>query len=315
MKPSIEPFRTSVLTNMEFTRTKKENKHGGITSLDLVFEDLILFIDELIKDYGEPIRPTHSEIEKLKQQIIDNPANNNPRLQKNFFVIERVDGEVLFAFNVDKYLGLEGNFDLKTLFSCVDDGSGTWNYLKDYLSWAKCAYLFARNIFKDIDIDRFAFKIRIPMRCRDGRFYWVLKEVRPLETDQNNNLISHLNTYTISNLYKEKFPVSLIGELYFDDAYQDEWNKIVAEARFSMQPFILTPVQKDILDFFYNHSDATIKTCAAELKYPVNTLKKYISDCQHKHGIIDKAKVSFPRVPASKLKDVVDILEKIGWFQ
>jgi len=41
MKLSLEPFRTSVLTNMEFTRAKKENKHGGITSLNLLFEDLI----------------------------------------------------------------------------------------------------------------------------------------------------------------------------------------------------------------------------------------------------------------------------------
>ena len=206
----------------------------SMTSLNIVIEDLFLFVSEMIKDYGKPVRPTHNEIEKLKQQIIDNPANNNPRMQKNFFLIERVDGEILFAFNVDKYLGLEGDFDLMTFFSYVDDGSGTWNYLKDYLSWAKCAYSFARNIFNDIDTDGVAFKIRIPMRCSDGRIYWVLKEVRPLETDQNNNLISHLNTYTISNLYKEKSPVSLIGELYFNDAYQEEWNKIVAETRFAI---------------------------------------------------------------------------------
>lgn len=285
------------------------------TGLNIVIEDLFLFVSEMIKDNGEPVRPTHSEIERLKQQIIDNPANNNPRMQKNFFLIERVDGEILFAFNVDKYLGLKGDFDLMTFFSYVDDGSGTWNYLKDYLSWAKCAYSLAMNIFKDIDTDRFAFKIRIPMRCSDGRIYWVLKEVRPLETDQNNNLISHLNTYTISNLYKEKSPVSLIGELYFDDAYQDEWNKIVAENRFAIQPFMLIPVQKDILHFFYHDSSATINKCATELKYPVNTIKKYISDCQRKQGIIDKAKVSFPEIPVSNLKDVVTILEKIGWFQ
>jgi hypothetical protein len=74
------------------------------TSLNIVFEDLILFINEIVRDYGEPVRPSHNEIEQLKQQIIDNPSNNNPCMQKNFFLIERVDGEVLFAFNVDKYL-------------------------------------------------------------------------------------------------------------------------------------------------------------------------------------------------------------------
>lgn len=288
---------------------------NSTTNLNLVFEDLILFIDEIIKDYGEPVRPSTSEIEHLKQQVINNPANNNPRLQKNFFLIERVEGQVLFAYNVDKYLGLESDFDLMTFLSCIDDGSYSWNYLKDYLSWAKCAYTFANDIFKEIDIDRFAFKIRMPMRCCDGRCYWVLQEVRPLEIDQNNNLISHFNTYTISNLYKEKSPVGLIGELYFDDTYQDKWNKIIAEMRFTITPFMLTPAQRDILHFFYKHSGATIKTCATELKYPINTIKKYISDSQHKRGIIDKAKISFPSIPVRNLRDVVTILEKLGWFK
>src|ERR1035437_3637558 len=116
---------------------------NNTASLNLVFEDLILFIDEIIKDYGEPVRPSPNEIELLKQQITNNPANNNPRLQKNFFLIERVEGEILFAFNVDKYLGLEGDFDLMTFLSYIDDGSYTWNYLQDYLSWAKTVYSFA----------------------------------------------------------------------------------------------------------------------------------------------------------------------------
>jgi hypothetical protein len=287
----------------------------NLNSLNLVFADLISYIDEVIKDYGEPVRPLPHEIEELKKQIINNPSNNNPRLQKNFFLIERVEGEILFAFNVDKYLGLKDDFDLMIFLSYIDDGSYSWNYLKDYLSWAKCAYSFAKKTFKDIDTDKFAYKIRIPMRCSDGRVYWVLQEVRPLETDKDNNLISHINTYTISNLYKEKLPIGLIGEFYFDDEYQDEWNKTIAESRFSIKPFMLSATQKDILFYFYKHSNATIKSCAIELKYPVNTLKKYISDSQRKQGIIDMAKVSFPKIPISTLKDVVTFLERIGWFE
>ena len=78
---------------------------------------------------------------------------------------------------------------------------------------------------------------------------------------------------------------------------------------------MLIPIQKDILHFFHQDSSATIIQCATQLKYPVNTIKKYISDCQRKQGIIDKAKVSFPKIPVSNLKDVVVLLEKIGWFQ
>ncbi len=287
----------------------------NVTGLNLVFADFISHIDEIIKDYGEPVRPLPEEIEILRKQIINNPANNNPCLQKNFFLIESVEGEILFAFNVDRYLGLKGDFNLMTFLSYIDDGSYTWNYLQDYLSWAKTLYSFADKIFKNANTDKVAYKIRMPMRCKDGRVYWVLQEVRPLETDKDNNLISHINTYTITNLYKEKSHVGLVGEFYFDDEYQDEWNRTIAENRFSIKPFILSPTQKDILYFFHRFSNATIKSCAFELKYPVNTLKKYISDCQRKHGIIDMAKVSFPKIPVNNLKDVVAFLEKIGWFE
>jgi len=33
--------------------------------LEAIFTDLFLFIDELIKDYEEPVRPSSEEIEKL----------------------------------------------------------------------------------------------------------------------------------------------------------------------------------------------------------------------------------------------------------
>ncbi len=285
----------------------------NLNSLNLIFADLISYIDEIIKHYSEPVRPLPHEMEELKNEIINNPANNNPHLQKSFFLMERVEGEILFSFNVDRYLGLEGDFDLMTFLSCIDDGSQSWNYLQDYLSWAKTVYTFVEKI-KNTDLNKVAYKIRIPMRCNDGRIYWVLQEVRPLETDKNNNIISHINTYTISNLYKEKAPIGLVGEFYFDDEYQDEWNKTITENRFSIKPFILSPIQKDILLFFQKNPTATVKLCAEELKYPINTLKKYISDSQRKQGIIDMARVSFPKIPIEHLKDVVAFLQKIGWF-
>jgi len=286
----------------------------NIKGLNLVFVDLITHIDEIVKDCGEPAKPLAHEIDNLKNQIINNPSNNNSRLQKSFYLIERVAGDILFSYNVDKYLGLKGEFDLMTFLSYIDDGTYSWNYLRDYLTWAKCAYTFAMNNFRNIEVEKFAYKIRIPMRCVDGRIYWVLQEVRPLETDANNNLISHINTYTICNLYKEKSPVGLIGEFYFDDEYHEEWNKVISENRFSLKPFLISPTQKEILFFYFNHPNTSLKTCAEELKYPVNTLKKYISDSQRKHGIIDMAKISFPQASIHSMKEVVTFLNKIGWF-
>src|ERR1035437_11103287 len=97
--------------------------------LEQVFFDMSLVVDEIIKDYGEPVRPSPEEIELLKQEITANPAINNQHRQKNFILIERVSGEILFSHNVDKYLGLPKDFDLMTFLSTITDGTDSWDYL------------------------------------------------------------------------------------------------------------------------------------------------------------------------------------------
>jgi hypothetical protein len=283
-------------------------------NLELIFTELMAFCDELILDYGEPVRPSIEFINKLKEDIVNNSSNNNSRLQKNFFLIERVEGEILFAHNIDKYLGLKSPFNLMEFLSYIDDGSGDWTYLSDYLAWAKSTYSFVKRNIKGTDLYEVAFKIRMPMRCVDGRVYWIQQESRFLEIDKNDNLISHVNTYTIGNHYNEKAPIGLQAELFFNESYHEAWSNAIAENRFSIKPFSIMPIQKDILCYFRENPTATVKECAVDLSYPLNTIKKYISDCQRKQGIIDMAKVSFPSIKISKRKDVVAYLEKIGWF-
>jgi hypothetical protein len=66
--------------------------------------------------------------------------------------------------------------------------------------------------------------------------------------------------------------------------------------------------------YFHQNPEATKEECANAMRYPLNTLKKYISDCQRKQGIIDKTRNSFPEIQIRNLKDVVKHLESIGWF-
>lgn len=282
--------------------------------LELIFTDLMAFCDELILDYGEPVKPSMEEIEKLKADIINSSSNSNDRLQKRFFLIERVEGEILFAHNIDKYLGLKSPFNLLEFFSYINDGSDNWDYLSDYLAWAKSTYSFVKKNLKGTDLYNVAFKIRMPMHCADGHVYWIQQESRFLEIDQNDNLISHVNSYVIGNHYNEKAPIGLQAELFFNESYQEEWSKTIAENRFTIKPFSIMPIQKDILFYFKDNPTATVIKCAEDLSYPLNTVKKYISDSQRKQGIIDMAKVSFPGVKVSKLKEVVAYLDKIGWY-
>jgi hypothetical protein len=287
-------------------------KEDNTLSLENIFTDLFLFVDELIKDYGDPVEPSIADIELLKKRIIQQDQADVLFHQKHFYLIERVKGEVLFAHNVDKYLGLSGDFDLMEFHSRIQDGVTGWHYLNDYLSWGKIAYLFFQQIGNFDDLNAFSFKIHLPMICADGNVYWVLQESKPLEYDARGNMISHLNIYTISSLYHLEKPVNLHGEFYRNDLYCKDWNEMYQASRMMVCPFLLTPVQREIVCFFHAHPDATRQACAEFLKYPLNTIKKYISDCQHKQGIIDKAHAAFPHIPIRNLKDVVKHLAKIG---
>ncbi|HUM89053.1 MAG TPA: hypothetical protein PKV50_05940 [Prolixibacteraceae bacterium] len=282
--------------------------------LEGIFVDLFLFVDELIKDYGEPVEPDDTELEKLKNIIITSPASNDHHLSKNFYLIERVAGEILFSHNVDKYLGLENDFDLITFHSSIQDGLHGWHYLKEYLTWGKVAYLFFREIKQKDEIHRYSFKIRLPIRLKDGQIYWVLQSSSPLELDKNKNVISHINSYTIGELFAEKDIVLLVGGIFKDGFYCNEFSQLYLENRYAVSPFVLSAPQKSILKYFYKNPDKTLRSCSETLKYPVNTLKKYISDCQRKQGIINKAKTSFPSIPFVHLKDVISYLERTGWF-
>ncbi|MCF8363005.1 MAG: hypothetical protein K9G70_10325 [Prolixibacteraceae bacterium] len=285
-----------------------------MVNLQLVFEDLFSFIDELVEDYGEPVYPGKNEIEELKKQIENLPTNNDPHFPKQFFLIEQVAGDILFSYNLDRYLGIEGEFDLMEFHSYIDDGSRDWTYLKDYLSWGKAAYTFFAQM-KMHDLQKFAFKIALPMRLKDGNIYWVSQESRPLEFDAEWNMLSHINTYTVVGLYKEKSRVDLAVEIFYDNYYHKDWNLMLAESRYASKPFVISSIQQEILQHYRNNKDATTITCANTLKYPRNTIKKYISDSKNENGILNIARSSFPHITFNSITDVVAFLDKVGWFK
>ncbi|MBN1767728.1 MAG: hypothetical protein JW842_04390 [Prolixibacteraceae bacterium] len=286
------------------------------SELEFIFDDLFAFIKMLIQNYGEPVRSCEETIEELKTKIAKQPTNGSDvHLSQPFFLVERVAGDILFSHNLNRYIGINGDVDLMTFHSFIDDGSQDWSYLKDYLSWGKAAYLFFANVGKKHDMHKFAMKVALPMRFKDGRIYWVAQETRPLEIDSDKNMLSHLNTYTVIGLYKEKKPVDLVAEVYYDNSYHDDWNLMLSESRYAIKPFNVSSVQQEILQHYRKNKDATTISCANTLKYPRNTIKKYISDCKNENGILNIARASFPHITFKSITDVVTFLDKIGWFK
>lgn len=279
-----------------------------MTSDQLLFELSSLF-QGLNNIVGKPIKPSPKDMEKIKNEISANFASKTNLTHKNFFLILQINGELNYVFNIEKYLNIPSPVTLDNYFALIKE-----EYLSDYLCWGIAAYKYGIKIKEYLEPLNLIYRIRIPLKLKDGCYYWVLQESSPLQFDKNNIMYSHLNSYTITERYVERSYVGVTGEMYYNDIYHEKFTKDIFNSMLSKKAFILSPPQIEIVKYFRLNPSGTVKGCAESMKYPLNTIKKYISNSQLKSGIIDKAKLSFPDQNIKSLKDTVSLLSRIGWF-
>jgi len=280
----------------------------------LQFPDIRQEINEIVDRLGKPFPLSDTDITEIKKHISTQLSSTISQINNKFYLIVRINGDIIFSHNIEKYLNLGDGYSLEDFFECIGIEKGDKTILQDFLLWARAAYILSEKILFDFDPKRLAYKIEFPLLFKDGTHYWVQQDSRPFELDSVGKLISHLNCYTVMRRHTKGSAELLQAEFYYDELYNEEMSKALTEIRFVNNSFHPKPIQRDILYFFYNAPSSTVKECSEKLKYPLNTIKKYISDSQRKQGIMDMAKVSFPSIKISKLKDVVAYLDKIGWF-
>jgi hypothetical protein len=255
-----------------------------------------------------------AEVNQVLKYVESYASDKSPHLPRQFFVVESVQGHLVFSQKLEEYFSLKGDFKLGDLYAFIGDQYHSAHYLREFLFWSKAAYLFYHSIKDKHDVRLLAFCARFPMRLYNGESFWVVRETKPLALNQQNQLLSHINTFTIENHFHEHELVDISFEVYYNKHYHPEWNQQLRKFRFAIQPFQLLAAQTEILKFYHEHVGANTVNCSEALKYPRNTIKKYISDSQHHRGIIDKARIAFPHITFNCMHDVIDYLDKIGWF-
>jgi len=274
----------------------------------LINEIKVLFT-QLYSEIEEPISPNQFELNKIIEQFENTLSSHFPYMRKNYIFIRRIDGTITYENNLSEYVNIPSPLNVNTYLSLIKP-----EYLFDFLCWTISAYKYAKIIKNQLEPLILIYRIRIPIQLKDGNYYWVLQESSPLQFDKNKNMLSHLNSYTITERYVEKSFVGITGEVYYKNQYNEKFTAELTELMLNKKAFVLSPIQIEIIRYFYTNPKSTITRCAINLKYPLNTIKKYISNSQQKTGIIDKAKLSFPDQNIKSLKDIVSLLSRIGWF-
>jgi hypothetical protein len=272
----------------------------NLIQLGKVIFDNFFFMRVLTRHITEPIHLT----EEACQKVFDDLKTNAIMSQKFALVLNIKTQTIDFQLNTDSFLSYKGQFDLKKFFDAVHP-----DFIIDYLRWGQAVYSYAIKNRDLLEPMNQSARITIPLKLSDGKYHWVLQEALPLQVDKDNNLVSHLNIYTILYELEEKEDVKLESRIYNKGFEMKEWTKVVWKEFFTRRPFDLPDELKRILFALHDNLSLDNKTLAEQL----DNKSKHTIDRQNKQILI-RAREAFPSQTFDNIKDLVRFLRDVDYF-
>ena len=258
------------------------------------------YMRSLTRNYGLPVNLNKEE----SQKVLDALINDRQMDQKFAVVMNIVSFEAEFHMNTEKFMQYKGSFQANKFFYSLHP-----DFIVDYLKYARAAYTFVHNnkhLFSPLNQ---CSRSTIPLKLKDGKYYWVLQECITFHFDANNHFISHLNIYTVLRPMEDGENVSVIGRLYNNGYEVTEWSRMIWKEFFTSHSFELTPEQHKIVALLNENLTLNNSEIAEMLNKKKNTI-----DIQNKQ-ILARARVAFPNQPFDTIKEVVKFIRDIGYFE
>ncbi len=213
--------------------------------------------------------------------------------------------DIPFQINAQEYLPLGGIFTADEYMEIVHP-----DYLVDYLEWALAAYacLIAGELAPIVKPLKVSYRIEFPAMLKNGRYHWMLMEAIPFQVDRNGIMLTHLNKYTPLRAFEGGPKRELSGELWEGSFLRPDWTRLLRKERLTHAYFLLTPVEREIIDLHHRNPAFKNRDIAAALGKQENNVER------HQKNIIAKAKESFPSLAPASIKELVAFLEPYGYF-
>lgn len=259
------------------------------------------FMKALTHKLGEPVRLTEGECQK----VFDDLKADRMMAQKFALVVNIKTMAIGFYHNTDRFLSYQGQLDLTKFFFMIHP-----DFMEDYLKWGRATYNYVidnKVIIKE-PLNQ-CYRITIPLKIANGKYYWVLQEAMCLQIDATGNMVSHLNIYTLLNEKADNENVKMIGRIYNNGFEVREWTQTVWKEFFTTRPFELTPEQSRVVKALNKNIKLSNLEIAQSLGKQKNTL-----DVQNKQ-ILARAREAFPNQPFETIKELVRFLREIGYFE
>jgi hypothetical protein len=257
------------------------------------------FMQNQTRNLGYPIHLDN----KAYDNFLDTLTQDKLMQQKFALVVDIKNQKIIWHLHIEKFIPYKGLFETDKFFKRIHP-----DFLLDFLKWVQATYVFVtqnKDIIKPLNQSS---RLTLPLKLIDNKYYWILQEVIPLQVDAANNLVTHLNIYTIVRPMEDGEKVKLVGRLYNDGFEVKEWTQMVWKTYFTSKFFEFTTAQRQILDIL----QINIELSNTEIAIALNKLKNTI-DVQNKL-ILARAKEAFPNQPFKNVKELVKFLGDIGYF-
>lgn len=265
------------------------------------------FIDQLTSDYGVPDSMTDAELAEYMQRLREHP----PFGVDFYMVMSTVSNAVTYPIGVRENLPLPGIFNDFDYLKLIHP-----DYLLDYLDWAKAIYVLAhkKSTLGQMQIRKNSFRLLLPILTKKGEYWWVRMATTPLQLDQNNHLLTHLNSYTLLDAFDAGAPKkTMIGGIWGEVSREimTAWTRELRKEKTMLSVFTITETESRILELVCQHPDYRSSDIAAVLQKKTNTIER------HRRNLIAKAKEAFPAFydrQRLSIKEIAQLLKDYQYF-
>lgn len=257
------------------------------------------FMRTLTKDAGEPVNWSQSEV-----QAFFNSLGENKIMPNRFaFAFDIRLNRTIFMMSLDKYIDFKGHFTVEDYFRAIH-----LDYLEEYIKWSFAIYLHARSVKDILQPMEQCSRVALPMKLKKIGYHWVLVEAYPLQMDNNNNMVTHLNIFTPLRPFDHREKIPLVGDLWNKHVRDEEWTQEVWKKIYTSRTFVLSPAQGRIVDLLLENPELTNAQIAERLGKQKNTI-----DVQNKQ-ILARARECFPLHSFNSVRDVVYVLNELTFL-
>lgn len=155
------------------------------------------------------------------------------------------------------------------------------NYLPMYHAFGVCAYEVAerhpqiRQLLQEIDP---SWIVQVPLKMKDGKYYWTTQVGMPFELDQHNNIVSHLTAYEIGMEYIDQRMLKPMVIVKGGKERRGDLEKMLQQqlAEDFFAEFLgFNPKVVQLIKVYNEESDVNISKAAEQLNMSPETIKDY----------------------------------------